>query len=88
MQNKCASEDGSLRSSEDGGSELTFSIVLGTVEGIKAIFSKFNLNALLVSHFSRQFVRDYHRWTEECMGRTGIHVLGGIRMRIVMCWCT
>ena len=56
MQNKCTSEDGSLRSSEDGGSELTFSIVLGTVEGIKAIFSKFNLNALLESHFSRQLL--------------------------------
>jgi len=56
VQNKCASEDGSLKSSEDGGSESTFSIVLGTVEGIKAIFSKFKLNALLVSHFSRQLL--------------------------------
>lgn len=56
MQNKRAGEDGSLISSEDGGSELTFSIVLGTVEGIKAIFSKFNLNALLVSCISRQLL--------------------------------
>lgn len=50
MQRKCASEDGSLSGSEDDGSELTFSIVLGTVEGIKASFSKFNPNALLESH--------------------------------------